>query len=102
MSRRNGGEITSEKVQEKNGTETIAPETISSSSAFATEKPEAVWTRTKVILAFWAVVVFLGLPMWWKTTSIYRANLPIEEMNEWAEGRVCKQVSTTLDALSTT
>ena len=52
------------------------------------EKLEAVWLRTKVILSFWAVVVFLGLPVWWQTTSIYRARLPIQEMLEWSEGTV--------------
>jgi phosphatidylinositol glycan class S len=90
MPRHNGGETASKMAQESNVTETTAPESTASSSAFATEKPEAVWARTKVILAFWAVIVFLGLPMWWKTTSIYRANLPISEMNEWAEGKVCQ------------
>lgn len=53
------------------------------------EKPEAVWLRTKVILSFWAVTVFVGLPVWWKTTSIYRARLPIQEMLDWSEGVVC-------------
>lgn len=52
------------------------------------EKPEAVWLRKKVILSFWAVVVFLGLPVWWQTTSIYRARLPIQEMLDWSEGTV--------------
>lgn len=52
------------------------------------EKAEAVWLRTKVIFSFWAVIVCLGLPVWWKTTSIYRARLPIQEMLEWSEGRV--------------
>lgn len=59
------------------------------SHALPPEKKDAVWTRTKVILSFWAVVIFLGLPVWWKTTSIYRASLPLEEMMSWAEGRVC-------------
>jgi GPI-anchor transamidase subunit S len=53
------------------------------------EKPEAVWLRSKVVFSFWAVIIFLGLPMWWKTTSIYRARLPIQEMLEWSEGTVC-------------
>ena len=44
------------------------------------EKPEAVWLRTKVVLSFWAVVLLLGIPVWWKTTSIYRARLPIQAM----------------------
>jgi phosphatidylinositol glycan class S len=58
------------------------------SHALPAEKKDAVWTRTKVILSFWAVIIFLGLPVWWKTTSIYRASLPLGEMMSWAEGRV--------------
>lgn len=53
------------------------------------EKPEAIRTRFKVIAAFWAVIIFLGFPIWWKTTSIYRASLPIPEMIDWADGKVC-------------
>lgn len=52
------------------------------------EKPEAVQTRFKVIAAFWAVIVFLGFPIWWKTTSVYRARLPFQEMVNWADGKV--------------
>lgn len=42
-----------------------------------------------ILLAFWAVVVALGLPQWIWTTSIHRSNLPIEMMNDWANGKVC-------------
>jgi hypothetical protein len=52
------------------------------------EKPEATRTRFRVIAAFWAVIIFLGFPIWWKTTSIYRAHLPIQEMVDWANGKV--------------
>ena len=52
------------------------------------EKPEAIWTRTYVITSFWVVIVLLGLPMWWQTTSIYRAQLPYQEMLDWSQGRV--------------
>lgn len=52
------------------------------------EKPEAIRTRFKVIAAFWAVIIFLGFPIWWKTTSIYRASLPVPEMIDWADGKV--------------
>jgi phosphatidylinositol glycan class S len=41
-----------------------------------------------VILAFWAVVVCLGLPLWTWTTTIHRSELPLESMNAWAEGHV--------------
>jgi Phosphatidylinositol-glycan biosynthesis class S protein len=53
------------------------------------ETAEAIWLRSKIILSFWAVIVFLGLPVWWQTTSIYRARLPIQEMLDSGEGRVC-------------
>lgn len=53
------------------------------------EKPESIRMRTQVILSFWAIVLFLGLPIWWKTTTIYRAPLPLDQMTDWAEGRVC-------------
>ena len=79
------------------GTISDAPETGSSKPIVAInakkqpppEKPEAVWLRSKIILSFWAVVVCLGLPVWWQTTSIHRARLPIQEMLDWSEGTVC-------------
>ncbi|RPA74783.1 hypothetical protein BJ508DRAFT_418441 [Ascobolus immersus RN42] len=46
--------------------------------------------RINVLLSFWVVVIFLGIPLWWVTTSIYRAPLPITEMQNWAEGRACR------------
>ena len=52
------------------------------------EKPSDVRRRTWVIVSFWLVVVLLGLPIWWTTTAIPRANLPLDEMLEWADGKV--------------
>lgn len=52
------------------------------------ENPADIHRRSLVILSFWAIVIFLGLPIWWKTTSIYRANLPLSEMMSWADGKV--------------
>ncbi|KAI5295753.1 GPI transamidase component [Ascosphaera atra] len=56
------------------------------------EPPRAQWTRTLVIFSFWAVVLFLGLPMWWKTTTVHREQIPIEEMQSWADGKSCRPV----------
>ncbi|KAJ9150399.1 GPI transamidase component PIG-S [Pleurostoma richardsiae] len=56
------------------------------------EKPSDVRRRTWVILSFWMIVLFLGLPIWWKTTTIYRANLPLGEMMDWADGKACRPV----------
>ncbi|KAJ4990389.1 phosphatidylinositol-glycan biosynthesis class S protein [Stagonosporopsis vannaccii] len=56
------------------------------------ESTESIWLRRAAILSFWAVVVLLGLPVWWKTTAIYRAELPLQDMTDWAEGKICKPV----------
>ena len=53
--------------------------------------PEAaskVQTRRYVILSFWLLALVLGLPTWWKTTTVYRAGLPLQRMSEWASGNV--------------
>ena len=52
------------------------------------EKKADVRRRSAVVLSFWMIVILLGLPIWWKTTSIYRANLPVEGMLQWADGKV--------------
>lgn len=33
-------------------------------------------------LSIAAVVIFLGLPLWWKTTETYRAWLPYSQISE--------------------
>jgi hypothetical protein len=52
------------------------------------ESRESIWLRRLAILSFWIVVVFFGLPIWLKTTAVYRAELPLQEMTNWAEGKV--------------
>lgn len=52
------------------------------------ESTEAIRVRQSVILSFWAIVIILGIPIWLWTTSIHRARLPLQEMVDWAEGRV--------------
>ncbi|KAA8614875.1 GPI transamidase component PIG-S [Pyrenophora tritici-repentis] len=56
------------------------------------QSKQSLLLRRLSIASFWAVVVFLGLPIWLKTTAIYRAELPLQEMTDWAEGKVCKPV----------
>lgn len=53
------------------------------------EKPSEVLRRSHIILSFWLIVLCLGLPIWWKTTAIYRADLPLQEMLDWSDGKVC-------------
>ncbi|RDL31005.1 putative realted to GPI transamidase component S (Phosphatidyl inositol glycan class S) [Venustampulla echinocandica] len=56
------------------------------------EKPAEIRLRRLVILSFWLIILFLGLPIWWRTTTIYRARLPLDQMMDWAEGRACRPV----------
>jgi hypothetical protein len=52
------------------------------------ESPESIRLRSYVILSFWVIIIIVGLPIWWKTTTIYRARLPLDQMMDWADGRV--------------
>ncbi|CAG8437781.1 7769_t:CDS:10 [Diversispora eburnea] len=38
------------------------------------------------MLSIW-VIIIIGLPLWWKTTEIYRAQLPFAEIEEWSKKR---------------
>ncbi|KAF9092853.1 hypothetical protein BGX23_003886, partial [Mortierella sp. AD031] len=46
-------------------------------------------TRRMVILSVWAVVI-LGLPLWWKTTRVYRAELPYDSIDQWNQWKTCQ------------
>ncbi|KAI1764704.1 phosphatidylinositol-glycan biosynthesis class S protein [Hypoxylon sp. FL1150] len=56
------------------------------------EKPEDITRRSLVVVSFWIIVLFVGLPIWWKTTTIYRAELPLNQMVDWADGKACDPV----------
>lgn len=55
------------------------------------ESKEGTRVRQLVILSFWAIVIFLGVPIWLWTTSIHRARLPLQEMMDWADAKVCSR-----------
>ncbi|KAG0094019.1 hypothetical protein BGZ92_010031 [Podila epicladia] len=46
-------------------------------------------TRQLVLLSVWTVVL-LGLPLWWKTTRVYRAELPYQDINQWSQWKACE------------
>lgn len=52
------------------------------------ESIASIRNRQLVVLSFWLIVLLLGLPIWWSTTSVYRADLPYQQMTDWSEGRV--------------
>ncbi|BCS24810.1 GPI-anchor transamidase GPI17 [Aspergillus puulaauensis] len=82
----------SEKHEDHGSSQPDMTSKTSASTLPLPEKPSAVYTRSKVVAAFWAVILFLGFPIWWKTTSIYRAELPIQDMLDWAGGKSCRPV----------
>ncbi|KAF3762178.1 hypothetical protein M406DRAFT_293816 [Cryphonectria parasitica EP155] len=56
------------------------------------EKPSDIRRRSQVIFSFWLIVLCVGLPIWWNTTAISRANLPLDDMMDWADGKACRPV----------
>ncbi|CAG8568864.1 541_t:CDS:10 [Ambispora gerdemannii] len=44
-------------------------------------------TRRFILISFWTVII-LALPLWWKTTEIYRAQLPFTEVEQWSSWEV--------------
>lgn len=42
-------------------------------------------TRTSIVAVIWAAVIVVGVPVWWKTTEVYRAHLPFGDMQAWTE-----------------
>ncbi|KAI8084218.1 phosphatidylinositol-glycan biosynthesis class S protein [Gilbertella persicaria] len=47
-----------------------------------------------VVFAFWSVVL-VGLPFWWKTTEVYRASLPFDEIDTRYQKQACDFVMPT-------
>ncbi|KAJ1948909.1 GPI transamidase component, partial [Dispira parvispora] len=40
--------------------------------------------QRRLVLASVCAVIFLGLPLWWKATAVYRADLPVDRIESWA------------------
>lgn len=57
------------------------------------ESPESIRLRSWVIFSFWAIITVVGLPIWWSTTTIHRESLPLDQMMDWADGRVSLGIS---------
>ncbi|CCC06556.1 hypothetical protein SMACR_07433 [Sordaria macrospora] len=96
-----GDDTLSSKTQTATMTSTTAmatpfpPSTAEQPSTRKEPPPEKlcdIRRRIWVIGSFWLIVLLLGLPIWWKTTTIHRANLPLKEMLDWADGKACRPV----------
>ncbi|KAK5745346.1 GPI transamidase component [Elasticomyces elasticus] len=82
-------------MDEANGNKAAVADIQSSAAEIAKPEPppesqSLLRTRRWIVLSFWAIVVCFGLPHWLWTTSTYRASLPLEQMNNWAEGKACQ------------
>jgi len=79
-------------VDDADGSSVTAPtslvEAIKAPKAPPVETTQALWTRRSILLSFWFIALCMGLPLWWKTTTVYRAKLPLESMSQWADGKV--------------
>lgn len=78
---------------EPNGLPAVPPkdaaEAINKQKSAPPETVQHTLRRRLIIFSFWAVVIFLGLPIWWRTTTVYRATLPLQQMLDWSDGIVC-------------
>lgn len=85
-----GGSQADMKEKEKGGSEDAPENAVSAykKKEPPPESPESIKLRRLVILSFWAIIIAIGVPIWWRTTTIYRASLPLDQMMDWADGRV--------------
>ncbi|KAF4549733.1 GPI transamidase component PIG-S-like protein [Elsinoe fawcettii] len=54
------------------------------------ETLDSIKTRRFILASFWTIVVLIGLPIWIYTTTVPRATLPLDVMNQWATGEACQ------------
>ncbi|PSK50381.1 GPI transamidase component PIG-S [Elsinoe australis] len=54
------------------------------------ETSESIKTRRYILASFWIIIALLGLPTWIYTTTVPRAPLPLDIMNQWANGQACQ------------
>jgi hypothetical protein len=45
----------------------------------------------KQILITFGIFILLGVPVWWKTTTVYRASLPLQDAEYLSEQEVIYQ-----------
>jgi hypothetical protein len=46
------------------------------------------WTQTYAALSVGFVCVFIGIPLWWKTTEVYRVSLPYSDIEDLFHAKV--------------
>ncbi|KAF2148788.1 beta-lactamase/transpeptidase-like protein [Myriangium duriaei CBS 260.36] len=71
-------------------TESEGPHVVSGTKQPPPETSYSIASRRYILLALWSTIVLLGLPIWIWTTTVHRATLPLDSMNEWAGGQACQ------------
>lgn len=54
----------------------------------AEEKPSQTWTQTYAAVGIGFVCVVVGIPLWWKTTEVYRVSLPYSDIEELFQAKL--------------
>ena len=53
-----------------------------------TSQGDSRYGQKLALLSYVLVAVFIGVPLWWKTTEVYRSPLPYTQINELANKQV--------------
>jgi len=56
-------------------------------SSYLSDNLSNKWTQTLTAFSVGFIIIIVGLPIWWKTTEVYRANLPYEKIHELNDNR---------------
>ena len=59
---------------------------LESHSSFSLERSRQYVSALSIL----AVALFVGLPVWWKTTEVYRCPLPYKEISDLADRQVSR------------
>lgn len=59
-----------------------AKSTVSAEPKYLSLPFQSTSIRRAIIFSFWAVIL-IGTPLWYQTTKIYRAALPLQQMSNW-------------------
>lgn len=53
-----------------------------------TSQEDSRYGQKLALLSYVIVAVFIGVPLWWKTTEVYRSPLPYTQINELTNKQV--------------
>uniref|UniRef100_A0A2M4BID8 Putative gpi transamidase complex n=1 Tax=Anopheles marajoara TaxID=58244 RepID=A0A2M4BID8_9DIPT len=72
------GSATKSRSRNTSGADTGGGCSNSNSSSSSTQEDDAI--HIYATIAFIVIIIVIGVPMWWKTTEVYRVSLPYDEI----------------------